>query len=260
LNLERSINNLSKRIERFDSLNGDGNDSNHWRGKETIPLNDWIQLRGTPFELQCFPDDFDKSQTFLIEGELRDSDEQTRNWYSDYLDLMEHKRNSNYGRTKCFHCLLSPDRNDPIFIGINRLVAKGLAIDDNNSAPEYPCRVVNRFECPYEKGKSSNVEVDVDELFDLANMAFAVEISLAVARRDTSAIQIKNKQDLYQALTNREMLDMILKQGLNYILSDKETCDDTSRFDVLRTDSRGKVVDYVMNIKDKIKLEELRFY
>ena len=39
---------------------------------------------------------------------------------------MEYKRNANYGKTKCFYCLLSPERDDPIFIGINRLVAKGL--------------------------------------------------------------------------------------------------------------------------------------
>ena len=126
MNLEKSISNLSKRIERFDSFDGDGNDSNHWRGKEIIPLNDWIQLRGTPYALQYFPDDFDRSHTFLTESELKDSDEQTRKWYSDYLDLMEYKRNPNYGRTKCFHCLLSPEGDDPIFIGINRLVAKGL--------------------------------------------------------------------------------------------------------------------------------------
>ena len=137
MNLDRSISNLSKRIERFDSSNGDGNDSNHWRGKEIIPLNDWIQLRGTPYALQYFPDDFDRFHTFLTESELKDSDEQTRKWYSDYLDLMEYKRNPNYGRAKCFHCLLSPERDDPIFIGINRLVAKGLEDnkDDNKNNP-----------------------------------------------------------------------------------------------------------------------------
>ena len=57
--------------------------------------------------------------------------EQTRKWYSDYLDLMDYKRNPNYGRTKCFHCLLSPHRDDPIFIGINRLVARGLQKNGN---------------------------------------------------------------------------------------------------------------------------------
>ena len=108
--------------------------------------------------------------------------------------------------------------------------------------------------------KTIKCRFDVEDLFELANMAFAVEIALAVARKDTSAIQIKNKQDLYQALTNREMFDMMLEQGLDYILSDKETFNDTSRFEQLQKDKRDKIVDYFMNIKDKIKLEELRFY
>ena len=91
-------------------------------------------------------------------------------------------------------------------------------------------------------------------------MAFAVEIALAVARRDTSAIQIKNKQDLYHALTNREMFNMILEQGRDYVLSDKETFHDKSVFNQLQKDNRNKLVDYFMNIRDKIRLEELRFY
>ena len=262
MNLDKSISNISKRIERLDSLNRDNNDPNYWRGKEIIPLNEWIQLRGTAYALEYFPDDFE-FQTFLSESDLRDSDDQTRKWYSDYLDLMEQKRNPNYGKSNCFHCLLSPDRDDPIFIGINRLVAKGLEDnkDDNKNNPiQYPCSVENRFECPYQEGKGLDTRFNVDDLFDLANMAFAVEITLTVARKDTSAIQIKNKQDLYKALTNREMFGMILEQGLNYILSDKATFDDTSRFDDLCEDNRGKIVDYIMNLKDKIKLEELRFY
>ena len=67
---------------------------------------------------------------------------------------MEYKRNPNYGNAKCFHCLLSPSGDDPIFIGINRLAAKGLEDNESKSNPVfYPCHVVNRFECPYEKGK-----------------------------------------------------------------------------------------------------------
>ena len=127
---------------------------------------------------------------------------------------MEYKRNPNYGRTKCFHCLLSPKGDDPIFIGINRLIAKGLEEMRTRDNPvQYPCHVENRFECPYEKGKKFDARFNVEDLFELANMAFAVEIALAVARKDTSAIQIKNKQDLYQALTNREIFDTMLEQG-----------------------------------------------
>jgi len=94
----------------------------------------------------------------------------------------------------------------------------------------------------------------------LANVAFAVEVALAVARKDSSAVQIKNKEDLYRALTNLEMLYMILEQGYDYVLLDKRTSDDTSRFEQLQKDNRDKIIDYFMNIKDKVKLEELRFY
>jgi hypothetical protein len=87
-----------------------------------------------------------------------------------------------------------------------------------------------------------------------------VEISLAVARKDTSATQIKNKQDLYRALTNLEIFDTILGQGLDYILSNEETFDDTSRFDALRKNNREKIVDHFMKINDEIKLEELTLH
>ena len=77
MNLERSINNLSKRIERFDSFDDSGNDSNHWKRKTIIPLNEWLRLRGTPYALEYFPDDFYRFHTFLTESELKDSDEGT---------------------------------------------------------------------------------------------------------------------------------------------------------------------------------------
>jgi hypothetical protein len=101
---------MSKRSERFDSFNGDGNDSNHWKCKEIIPLNEWIRLRGTFYALQYFHDEFDNPRTFLTTSELKDGDDEIKKWYSDYLDFMEYKRNPNYGRTKCFHCSLSPER------------------------------------------------------------------------------------------------------------------------------------------------------
>ncbi len=87
MNLDRSISNLSKGIERLDSFDRSGNDQNHWRGEEIIPLNNWIQLKGTPYALEYFPDDFDSFHTFQTESELKNSDEQTRKWYSDYLEV-----------------------------------------------------------------------------------------------------------------------------------------------------------------------------
>jgi hypothetical protein len=95
----------------------------------------------------------------------------------------------------------------PIFIGINILVSKGLGI-------EYPCQVVNRFRCPFERsvnGKDSSF--DVNDLFRLSKLAFSVEISLAKARKDDSEIRIKSKEELLHALTDVETLGKILEQG-----------------------------------------------
>ncbi|HEY7078578.1 MAG TPA: hypothetical protein VH500_02685 [Nitrososphaeraceae archaeon] len=107
---------------------------------------------------------------------------------------------------------------------------------------------------------NSDARSNVEDLFDLANMVFAVEISLAVAGKDTSSIQIKSEQDLYRALKDRVMLDLVLKQGLDYILSDKESFNNTSQFEKLQQDNRSKIVDYFMSIKDRAKLEELGIY
>lgn len=39
---------------------------------------------------------------------------------------MNYTRNENYGRTKCFDCLIEPKGGDPTFIEINRPILKGL--------------------------------------------------------------------------------------------------------------------------------------
>jgi hypothetical protein len=62
---------------------------------------------------------------------------------------MEYSKNAKYGKTKCFHCLLGPDREEAaIFIGINIVASRAL---DTNGVSVYPCKVLNRFVCPYDK-------------------------------------------------------------------------------------------------------------
>lgn len=81
-------------------------------------MDDWIELRDTPYTLRYFPDDFDQTLTCVSGDEevtqLREKEEDLRKWDSDYHELMEYTKNPNYGRFECFHCLLSPDSNDPV--------------------------------------------------------------------------------------------------------------------------------------------------
>ena len=62
---------------------------------------------------------------------------------------MEYSKNTEYGKTECFRCLLSPDREEAaIFIGINKVISRAL---DTDGESVYPCKVLNRFVCPYDK-------------------------------------------------------------------------------------------------------------
>ena len=73
--------------------------------------------------------------------------------------------------------------------------AKGLEKNESQGNPiEYPCSTVNR--CPYDcvKGEISNTKFKVEDLFELANMAFAVEIALVIMRKETSGLRIKTKK------------------------------------------------------------------
>ena len=188
--------------------------------------------------------------------------EVVKNWNSNFTELMEYTRNPNYGKLKCFRCLLSPAGDDPIFIGINRLVAKGLTNgEQQNGLIEYPCCIVNRFRCPYERSNirvdedvgDANSNFDVDDLYRLQRMAFTVEIAFAKARKEDSRIRIRNKEELLHALTDKETLTRILEQGTEA----HEVSEDIRTY---LTENQDYILDYFMKMKDNVNLEELRFY
>lgn len=194
MNLEKSVDNLAKRLDRLDPELHYSNktDLSRWKGKSIIPIYEWIKIRNTPYALNYYPDDFNRDVTYISKGDLQ-KQENVKKWNSDFLELMEFTKNPNYGRLNCFHCLMSPDGDDPIFIGINRLVAKGLNNgEQQRNGIQYPCQIVNRFECPYERTDINDDSVEhkkphfVEDLFRLQRMAFIVEIALAKARKNDS--------------------------------------------------------------------------
>lgn len=74
MKLERSIDNLAKRLNRLDPLppashvpsSDNRTGLTHWKGRPVIALEDWIQIRGhLPSKLEYFPDDFDQTLTYM---------------------------------------------------------------------------------------------------------------------------------------------------------------------------------------------------
>jgi hypothetical protein len=158
----------------------------YWKGKKIVSLDQWYQIKegyGLKAALEFFPNDyrygfactFDDIENIALKQEADQ-------WFSEYVKLMEYGKNTEYGKTKCFRCLLSPDReNAGMFFGMNKVISRAL---DADGVSIYPCKILNRFECPYDT-KSNNYTMhcnmkrhDVDYLFHLSEMAFAVELAI----------------------------------------------------------------------------------
>ena len=84
-------------------------------------------------------------------------------------------------------------------------------------------------------------------------MAFAVEISLAKARKEDSRIRIQNKEELLHALTDKDILVKILEQGA-------EACEVSEYIRTYLAENQDYIINYFTKMKNNVNLEELRFY
>jgi hypothetical protein len=135
-----------------------------------------------------------------------------------------------------------------IFIGINKVISRAL---DSDGVSIYPCKVLNRFACPYDGRITKDImedgitqKPDVDYLFYLSEIAFAVELALAKAQEEDSVFRIKSAEDVYHVLTDQGALERVLQQGLK---------EEHRKY-------KEKIVEFFMSIKDRIKVEDLRVY
>ncbi len=230
MNKNKSLADLSIRLDSLsnhsEGNNGNGgsssNNNSYWKGKKVIPLSEWKKIANTNYAfghgvehqrtseaMQYFPDDYSQ---YLFPLDVQDNmREEAERWLNEYLELVEHKRNASYGKSMCSGCLLNPEYDkEPILLGSNRIVAKGLVIADveerkredgktedvttqmteeadantsTKAATEpnkkmrarlvpYPCTVPNRFECPYEKDK---VKIGENANFDVDSLFYLQE-------------------------------------------------------------------------------------
>ena len=74
---------------------------------------------------------------------------------------------------------------------------------------------------------------------------FLVELAFDIAQeKETSKVPIRNVEDVYNALTDKETLDAILQQGLD---------EEHQKY-------KNKIVKLFMSIKEKVRIEDLTFY
>jgi hypothetical protein len=91
---------------------------------------------------------------------------------------------------------------------------------------------------------NQNKSPDVDYLFHLSEMAFAVELALAKAQEEDSVFRIKSAEDVHHVLTDKETLEKVLQQGLK---------EEYKQY-------KDRIVELFTNMKDRIKVEDLTVY
>jgi hypothetical protein len=308
LNLDKSINNLTQRLDRISPETSNEANLNdgiiYWRGKKVILLDQWFQIKkdyGLKAALQFFPNEYPPFGLPCAAENIDDIKlkEDADKWYSEYKELMEYRRNPAYGHEKCFRCLLSPAREQSkLFIGIDKIIARALErlynIPSPSSPSIYPCRVLNVFECPYatDNTNKEKAEVERDEklsafdtndLFDLSEIAFQLELALARAQLMTKSNDTiyeanfetgKVRQFGYFSDTNDLYADDPLEERLagvkgfsivpirsrddiHHALTDRETLDKVLEqgLDEEHQKYKEKIVEFCMSIKDSILKE-----
>jgi hypothetical protein len=346
MNLNKTIKELTNRLDTvypaFSSSNKIKHDGiNYWKGKKIISAKKWNEIyeKNSIYTdnyriilvsrkpLQYFPGDYNGS---ISVSEVREDEklkEEIQNWNTDYYELLEYRKNPTLGRNKCSGCIFSSHLDDPLFVGIGKVVARIVSNQCNNNNNNnnlnsisdinynflisYPCKVMNFFQCPFDsKENSSNIENNKvkskypykrEDLFFLQRVAFAIEQAISIFHETTknneiiyevdfendraqeihtncnrepyswgwnnnvkeqlskvkpiSTIKIIYEQDIYNILTNREKLEYLLQE---YEKNQLEKSDREQQ--ILLKENKQNVIDFLLDNKDSIKIEDLKIY
>jgi hypothetical protein len=94
-----------------------------------------IEYQNTKEALQYFPDNYSKWPLFplRVQEELK---EEANKWCLQYIELIQYRKNTNYGKTKCVICLLSTDREEAATFSRNQQsCSKSSVVSFNLSMP-----------------------------------------------------------------------------------------------------------------------------
>ncbi|HET9807292.1 MAG TPA: hypothetical protein VFP49_10315 [Nitrososphaeraceae archaeon] len=132
--------------------------------------------------------------------------EEAQKWNKEYYELLEFRKNPTLGRNKCSGCIFSTDLDDPLFVGIGKVVARIVSNHCNNNNNNstisnvnndflisYPCKVMNFFQCPFESTNNNQYPYTKEKLFVLQIVAFAIEQAISIFLETT-----KNNEIIYE--------------------------------------------------------------
>ena len=353
MNLDKAIKELTNRLDTvypaFSSNNKIKHDGiNYWKGRKIISIKKWNELyeKNSIYTdrykiilisrepLHYFPDEYNGSISSFKE-ELK---EEIQQWNTEYYELLEFRKNPTLGRRKCSGCIFSGHLDDPLFVGIEKVIArivsnhcknnnlKSISNVDNDLV-SYPCRVMNFFQCPF-GGNNNQYSYTKENLFTLQRVAFVIEQAITTFFETTknneiiyevdfvndrvqeihtnyngepeswgwkhnvkeqlskvkpiSTIKIRDEQDVYSILTNREKLECLLQEyekknnhqlekeqeelEIEYLKSElkakmkEEIINHNEEQLILLKEYRQNIIDFIIDNKNSIRVEDMKIY
>lgn len=253
-----------------------------WNGKMIIPLAKWRKKQnfGTHEWRNYYPDKY-VPNLLLPHGNNERIMEYQAEWWRGFSQYLESVKESGYGKCKCQMCILNPVAL-PLTTTIRDAMVKTNQSMDGKPL-EFPCAIVNKFECPYEdkdqqddlavlgmtwrildealkyngkltKRKHNTYTVDfvkkeVIKILYLDNQHLQIgSAEYFFSRLKFPKFEIIGHRGLYDVITTRDKLRSVLEEYLDALSSGAED----NRYE-LDAEYVRKEIDYFLDIFDKIK-------
>lgn len=267
------------------------NEENLWRGKKIISTAQWeAWKRKKDFQyklLDYIPEDFVEVH-FVWSHKDEELEKMRSAWYEDYYAFLESKKNPSFGESKCRHCILHP-WSSYCNESLRELILMGTNCD-------FPCKVLNMFECPYKQGDKDSDEI----LLFLKDTGQVISDALSYARNrssdydctyevdfekctvttyfdrrlsgpngwgdlrdlehlELSKIPMRCIKDIHYVLSNSKALEIILEQYIKHVeeIEKKGERSDARIESKFLRKLKKPLIDHFASIKDKIKIEKL---
>ena len=264
-----------------------------WKGKMIVPLAKWLKKQnfGTHEWRDCYPDQY-KSDLLLYPGDDKIIRGYQDEWWSEFCELMESVKDPAFGKLKCKLCILNPGASSKTTNIRDAIIATNQNPDV--TPLEFPCKIVNRFECPYKDDMDKSRIFFLGSIWNIFDDALKYNRKMISRMNNTYTVDFKRKKvilvrnydielqhggdvedffnkikppkfqitdhkSLYDVITTRDKLESVLEEYFDALANGiEDNHHNLEMIEDLRKYSEEDFLDIFDQIKNMITLDNLQ--
>ncbi len=288
--LDKSINDIDriilKRVQESSLANG--KKIREWKGRKLLNAEKWHKMVKSSDDLMdvldYIPDSYMERPLRYFRNKV-EPEALVKKWVVEYYEYLEFAKDKKYGRHICAECILNPN------FAIKPSCFRDFMVDDlKKEKVQFPCLVLNIFECPYDKWKNTLlfggdvwkifhealrhaclITSEVDDIYHIdyekklvgphhEEVYYPIKERLGVIK--LPSIPVRRKEDVYEILGNKKTLGTLFDQ---YIESVKNGTLRVSKNQIGKSDydleglrkNKDEIVDFVIQVKDSVNIQKM---